>query len=153
MASAVAFAHCLVYLGQGRSAQRLALNFQLGHARITELLTQVRLNSVPVQRGGAVFQGMQCGGHFLWQEVFAKQRHHLADLDHRALKLAEFVHQVLRLARQDLLALLLALLLAGKEGACGQGGVTGTGQEPGGGHRQSTLEGACFYALDRFSHG
>src|SRR5690606_39750771 len=76
-----------------------------------------------------------------------------ADLDHRTFQSAKFVRQVLRLARQYLLALLFALILAGKKGACGQSGITGTGQESGGGHRQSTLEGASFYPLDRFAHG
>lgn len=60
---AVAAPHCPVHLAQGGGPNGLRINFQFRQAAGAQFFRQHPLDGGPGQRGGLVFQGVQCLGH------------------------------------------------------------------------------------------
>ena len=85
-------------LPQRSRTNRVRIHVQFRQTVSTQFSLKHTLDRRPFQPGGLVFQGMQCFGYFLRQEVLAIESHHLPDLDDTALELAQLVHQEFRLA-------------------------------------------------------
>ena len=89
-----------------------------------------------------ISRSMQRSGHFLGQEMLSIQGHHLPDLDHAALELAQFLHQVARLLAERFTTARLALLARQEHRGCRTGDVACSRQQTHAGETQATLEAA-----------